>query len=140
MRRSRSPKPKDKYLSSLNKEVIRHKDKTINTIADSFNRRKKEEKEKDGKRQNEGLIGRKDKKHFVENQEKITKKVKQEILEDVTGGMYTVNQEDYWEDTVQDMGSLNPQGNETRIENSSQMGKVSCESEEMIIEEEDESK
>ena len=60
------------------------------------------------------------------------------MLEDVTGGMYTVNNEDYWDDTVEDIGSLNPHGNESRLENSSQMGKVSCESEEMIIEEEDE--
>ena len=120
MRKSRSPKPRDRDVS-------------FNTIAESFNRGKKDEREKDGKRQNEGLTVRKDKKHLVENQEKITKKVKQEILEDVTGGMYTVNQEDHWEDTVQDMGSLNPHENETMTENSSQMGKVSCESEEMVF-------
>ena len=108
--RSKSPKPKDKDLSSLRKEVLKSKDKTVNTIPDSFAKRGKKDKEKEGKRQNAASTVRNEK-NYLEEGQVITKKIKQEVLDEWEEKfMVTVNDEDKWDNSVEDMGTLNPHG------------------------------
>ena len=79
MRRSRSLKLKEKDSLSLRREILKSKDKSVNTIADSFAKRGKKDKEKEGRRQNVGLTDRNDKNHLEEDQV-ITKKSSKNYL------------------------------------------------------------